>query len=429
MKKVLFLFAIAVVVLSSCRENELRDDVYLSNSEGNTSNLQKREGFKVKKGDVEKIVDDFFDQNSMRSTASHPKISSINIVKSRLTQTRSETSSSDETILSNLLYLVNLDNKSTIVVSGDKRTVPVYAHFDNLELNINRDGELVSKDTIPGIVVAFIENCIADVKNTAANTDKLDSYYTHNSLRNSTNSFQEIIVQPKLSFRFPNSHNYNGGNSGEEYGVFTAYDIRVWIIHSLCIAIPDGVEIRMFNKYKLKGSWIKEKTLPVNELSGIMYQDFIGMVRSISDFSGGSIFVRVPEFAEHFIARTLDSFSGKDGLPSLSYDKDWYNMLNNLKLETGISFITGYHKRKHPTWFRHTSYSDFRFFIADGYMKNRGNYYIHVVGPKGTEEVVSGYIWDFNKKHAGRFEDSRWTEEVYGAPYRTTAINIHTTKY
>lgn len=105
MKKVLFLFAIAVVVLSSCRENELRDDVYLSNSEGNTSNLQKRERFKVKKSDVEKIVDDFFDQNSMRSTTSHPKISSINIVKSRLTQIRSETSSSDETILSNLLFL------------------------------------------------------------------------------------------------------------------------------------------------------------------------------------------------------------------------------------------------------------------------------------------------------------------------------------
>lgn len=121
-------------------------------------------------------------------------------------------------------------------------------------------------------------------------------------------------------------------------------------------------------------------------------------------------------------------FSGADGIPSLSYDTDWFNMLNNLRLETGISYIYGYRDRKHPTFFRHTSYYNFSFFLADGYKKINGDYYIHVVGPIGNYGIVSGYVLDFNRKNAGRFQDTHWTE-WYGAPYKTRTLNIHTTKY
>lgn len=67
-------------------------------------------------------------------------------------------------------------------------------------------------------------------------------------------------------------------------------------------------------------------------------------------------------------------------------------MLNNLRLETGISYIYGYRDRKHPTSFRHTSYYNFSFFLADGYKKINGDYYIHVVGPIGNHGIVSGYV-------------------------------------
>ena len=41
---------------------------------------------------------------------------------------------------------------------------------------------------------------------------------------------------------------------------------------------------------------------------------------------------------------------------------------------------------------------------------------------------VSGYVLDFNRKNAGRFQDTHWTE-WYGTPYKTNTLNIHTTKY
>ena len=99
-----------------------------------------------------------------------------------------------------------------------------------------------------------------------------------------------------------------------------------------------------------------------------MYTDFVEMCNRIpqikwvenTEISGFIAFEAVKNF-----------FSGADGIPSLSYDTDWFNMLNNLRLETGISYIYGYRDRRHPTFFRHTSYHNFSFFLADGYKKNQ----------------------------------------------------------
>lgn len=129
----------------------------------------------------------------------------------------------------------------------------------------------------------------------------------------------------------------------------------------------DGKEIRSFDKYQLKASWKRAKKLDVTQLKGDMYTDFVEMSNRIpqfklmpnSEISGLMAFEAVKNF-----------FSGADGIPSLSYDTDWFNMLNNLRLETGISYIYGYRDRKHPTFFRHTSYYNFSFFLADGYKKS-----------------------------------------------------------
>lgn len=45
----------------------------------------------------------------------------------------------------NLLYIVRMSDGSTVIVGGDKRAEPVYAHFDNLNLKINEKGEFVGK--------------------------------------------------------------------------------------------------------------------------------------------------------------------------------------------------------------------------------------------------------------------------------------------
>ena len=44
-----------------------------------------------------------------------------------------------------------MSDGSTVIVGGDKRAEPVYAHFDNLNLKINEKGEFVG-DSIPEII-------------------------------------------------------------------------------------------------------------------------------------------------------------------------------------------------------------------------------------------------------------------------------------
>ena len=146
-----------------------------------------------------------------------------------------------------------------------------------------------------------------------------------------------------------------------------------------------------------------------------------------SPFKAGSDVANIYEIGKGLDA-LVDIFTKDQNIPSISHDSDWYNILNNLRLETGISIIIGCRKRTHPTMFRHTSYSDFGFFIADGYNKLDDDYFIHVIGATGKSGIISGYVLDLNTKHAERFKSTYWTSS-YGVPYQTTAINLHTTKY
>lgn len=226
-----------------------------------------------------------------------------------------------------------MSDGSTVVVGGDKRAEPVYAHFDNLNLKINEKGEFVG-DSIPEIIGNLMENYIVDVKNKTTNNNQVNSYYSNRQQLNTRAGDSNDEVLPKLAYRFTGAYKYNENH--KNYNTFSSQDIRPWTIHALCIAIPDGKEIRSFDKYQLKASWKQAKKLDVTQLKGDMYTDFVEMSNRIpqfklmpnSEISGLMAFEAVKNF-----------FSGADGIPSLSYDTDWFNMLNNLRLETGISYI------------------------------------------------------------------------------------------
>ena len=418
MRNFAFLFIVLSLAFTSCSEENVYDKSVIDGKTTQVSNSK----FLVEKTDIEKLLTDFFHQPAMtRTNQSFPKIISIDPVKTNLIATRS---SSSMNIPDNLLYFVKLADSSTVIVSGDKRAEPIYAHFKNIDLKINGNGELDRQDSLPDMVIYLIENYIVDVKNKTKDNDQLNSYYADNqgvTTRSGNSKTEEI--QPKLAYRFTDAYKYNESN--RNYNLFTSQDIKPWTIHALCVAIPDYVEIRSFDNYKLKASWKKAKKLNVIQLQGDLFHDFVAMSNKIPLFN----FFPDSEISAVVAFNAIKNFfSGADGIPSLSYDRDWYNMLNNLRLETGISYISGFRDRKHPTFFRRTSYHNPGFFLADGYKKIGNDYYIHVVGPIGNKGIVSGYILDFNRNNAGRFEHTHW-KEWYGTPYKTAALNIHTTKY
>ena len=402
------------VAMFSCNNEDI-----LSENTSSVNNHQTIEqSFNVTENDIYNIVSDFYQPNATRAFGSNCEIVKIDTVKNKATRNNLDTN-----LPENLVYFVQLANGSTMIVSGDKRAEPVYACFDNISLSVNEKGELVAQDSIPEIVGALIENYIVDVRNCIINNNKANDYYNKKATRVADND--EVL--PKLAYRFPESYNYNESNNISDELVMN--NARIWLIHSLCVVIPDNINIRNFNQYKLKASWKEAKNYCISTFTKDMRDDVINMSNNLprSPFNAGSDAANIYEIGKGLDA-LVDIFKNGQNIPSISYDTDWYNLLNNLRLETGISIIIGCRNRKHPTMFRHTSYSDFGFFIADGYNKIDKDYFIHVIGPTGKFGIISGYLLDLNTQHAERFKSTYWTNR-YGVPYQTTAINLHTTKY
>lgn len=91
--------------------------------------------FDVERTDIEKIVNDFFYQSA--GTRSHDNTYNIVAIDSVTTEDIITRNGSEANHPRKLLYFVKLADGSTIIVGGDKRAEPVYAHFENIELSIN----------------------------------------------------------------------------------------------------------------------------------------------------------------------------------------------------------------------------------------------------------------------------------------------------
>ena len=134
-----------------------------------------------------------------------------------------------------------------MIVAGDKRVEPVYAFLDNIQLSIDEHGSLFSQDTVPNFIEMLVENYIADARNCVKNNSHNNFYfegYTSVDHTNDLRSIDDEGIEPKLNYRFTDSYKYD--ESHNVYNDFSSQDIRPWIIHTLCIAIPDRVEIRSF---------------------------------------------------------------------------------------------------------------------------------------------------------------------------------------
>ena len=235
MNKILLL--LSVIAFFSCSNEEIY------NEKENVSQNLPEEKFNITQSDIEKIVTDYCYSTRTRAKGSSCEIAEIDTISNNANSGTRATINRPH----NLLYVVRMSDGSTVIVGGDKRAEPVYAHFDNLNLKINEKGEFVG-DSIPEIIGNLMENYIVDVKNKTTANNQVNSYYSNRQQLNTRAGDSNDEVLPKLAYRFTGAYKYNENH--KNYNTFSSQDIRPWTIHALCIAIPDGKEIRSFDKYQ-----------------------------------------------------------------------------------------------------------------------------------------------------------------------------------
>ncbi|MDY3851529.1 MAG: Spi family protease inhibitor [Prevotella sp.] len=123
MKKILLL---SVIAFFSCNNEEIY------NEKENVSQNLPEEKFNVTQSDIEKVVTDYFYSTQTRAKGNSYEIAEINAISNNANSTTRATNDNPH----NLLYIVRMSDGSTVIVGGDKRAEPVYAHFDNLNLKI-----------------------------------------------------------------------------------------------------------------------------------------------------------------------------------------------------------------------------------------------------------------------------------------------------
>ena len=135
MKKI-FLF-LSLVLLVSCNQEEL--------PQKQTTPIVKENSFKVGKNDIEKVVNGYLQAGNTRSTNNACMIVGIDSINAQDNTTRGIPKESNP---QNLLYFVKISDGSTIVIAGDKRAEPIYAHFNNIELKFLH-GKLIEQEKLP----------------------------------------------------------------------------------------------------------------------------------------------------------------------------------------------------------------------------------------------------------------------------------------
>lgn len=131
MNKILLL--LSVIAFFSCSNEEIY------NEKENVSQNLPEEKFNITQNDIEKIVTDYCYSTRTRAKGSSCEIAEIDTISNNANSGTRATINRPH----NLLYVVRMSDGSTVIVGGDKRAEPVYAHFDNLNLKINEKGEFV----------------------------------------------------------------------------------------------------------------------------------------------------------------------------------------------------------------------------------------------------------------------------------------------
>lgn len=232
MKKIIILLT-SLVFLFSCNEEE------------KTTTASNK--FNVDKKDIEMVVNNF----TAKTSKDGLQIVSIDsILNHEHTTRRGERTNAPQ----NLLYFVKLSDNSTVIVAGDKRAEPVYAHISNIELKFG-NGRLLNQNEVPESFRYMLGVSAASIINSISSNSEVNPNWTANSTRTSEDSENTQPSKCKVAWGEGNPFNLkspasNGENSSE--GKALAGSTTIATAQALTVLCED---FHIFKGYRLKTSW------------------------------------------------------------------------------------------------------------------------------------------------------------------------------
>lgn len=148
--------------------------------------------FNVTRNDVEKVVSGYLlDIRSFNKSGSIVGVDSICI------HTRSTRGVNEINNPNNLLFFVRLSDGSTVVVAGDKRAEPIYAHIDSVDLKF-RDGQLIGQKQLPGDFLFMLGVMASSVYNKITTESSCNPHWACSQTRSSKSSDEFVASKCKV---------------------------------------------------------------------------------------------------------------------------------------------------------------------------------------------------------------------------------------
>ena len=401
MKKIIILL-ISLVFLFSCSEEE------------KTTTASKK--FNVDKKDIEMVVNDFTAKTTRGGSL---QIVSVDSLSNQEQTTRGIQSTN---FPQNLLYFVKLSDNSTVIVAGDKRAEPVYAHISNIELKFS-NGRLLNQNEVPESFKYMLGVSAASIMNSVNSNSEANPNWTANATRATEDA--DYIQPSKCKVTWGQGYPFNLqspsivkpitkeplGDRGKSY----AGCVTIATAQALTVFYED---FRIFKGYRLKTSW---KTLKKRISRDYFYdQDEIDDISNI-----------VKRIAENIgISYNNDGTAGTDTKNAIKFldrylggayghDSDWGKTESNMRDNPcGISFLSGYPQSNGWLWKKlgmDVQSLTGHCMLLDGYKKVNGRTLFYI-----------NFGWNGGGNGYYLYDDKTWNE---GAPdeyrFRMNVYNFH----
>lgn len=416
----LVLTLIMLVFFASCeKDNSINGDL-------------KKKGeieYAVTNEDVVNLINSYYAQNidvKHRYTSnairniSKPQIkniSSLSKVKTSNSHSSLAIKASRSQNSEDLLYSVELENNKTFLIAADKRAYDIYAILD---FPFSFDNE---NNNLPDGFISWIENICFDI----------DFHKNHSS---TINDLWNLEYKPSLSthtttneplFYLKNKCEVNWGQSNP-YNLFTP-KINDQNTLTGCVAVAAAQaltvvwdkKVKTFNNYTLSTSWesIIDKSIPYQNDGSDELKDIAMLMVNIGKGANMKYGLEASGTKTHYAIDLIKKASNN----TIKVNEDWGKIYETLVSENGITILSAFSERIHPTMFRSTSYSGGHAMVIDGFSWRRGGVYLHI--NFGWRGYNNGYFLNFSRLNLERFKDSNWSNDnEYQYPYNNTIYNL-----
>jgi len=388
MKKIFLFLSLALLV--SCNQEEL--------PQKQTTPIVKENSFKVGKSDIEKVVNGYLQAGNTRTTNNACMIVGIDSINAQDNTTRGIQKESNP---QNLLYFVKISDGSTIVIAGDKRAEPIYAHFNNIELKFLH-GKLIEQEKLPESFLFMLGTAATSVYNRMTPDAPINSHWDQPETRSSKRYEESVPQKCNVRWGQGNPFNLQSPSSNGKYasnGRAAAGCVPIAVVQALTVLKND---FGVFKGYGLKTSWSKLKTKEYGYYftSQSEKDDISNIIKRIAENIGTSY---DKDGSAGTDTKKAMKFLGDYLGGMFSYDTDWNNISNNMKNNSyGLSFLSG--KKRSNGWVWKKLGIDMpssgHCMLLDGYkiMNGQTLYYINF----GWNGSANGYYL---------YDDKTWKED------------------